>query len=112
MGENSKIEWTDEYLESMAGLHEVSPACDGCYAESMMDHRFGKVRWGAGEDRVRTSPANWRKPIAWDKAAKAAGTRPRVFCASLADVFDNEVNELWRADLASSRPRRTSSGCC
>jgi protein gp37 len=26
-------------------------------------------------------------------------TRRRVFCASLADVFDNEVDPLWRTDL-------------
>jgi protein gp37 len=29
----------------------------------------------------------------------AAGTRPFVFCASLADVFDNQVDPEWRADL-------------
>ncbi|WP_083655049.1 DUF5131 family protein [Burkholderia sp. SRS-W-2-2016] len=27
------------------------------------------------------------------------GRRQRVFCASLADVFDNEVDPLWRRDL-------------
>lgn len=27
------------------------------------------------------------------------GQRPRVFCASLADVFDNEVDPAWRTDL-------------
>jgi protein gp37 len=33
-------------------------------------------------------------------AAKALRTaRRRVFCASLADVFDNEVDPLWREDL-------------
>src|SRR5262249_25472487 len=27
------------------------------------------------------------------------GRRQRVFCASLADVFDNQVDDGWRADL-------------
>ena len=96
---NSKIEWTDHTFNPWIGCTKVSPACDHCYAEALMDTRYGRARWGAGEDRVRTSAANWRQPLRWNKAAAAAGTRPRVFCASLADVFDNEVNELWRDDL-------------
>lgn len=99
MAENSKIEWTDHTFNPWIGCTKVSPACDGCYAEAMMDKRYGRVQWGAGEDRQRTSKANWRKPVAWDKAAAEAGQRPFVFCASLADVFDNEVDELWRYDL-------------
>lgn len=99
MAENSKIEWTDHTFNPWIGCTKVSPACDGCYAENLMSHRMGRVHWGAGEDRQRTSEANWRKPLAWDRAAAASGTRPFVFCASLADVFDNEVDDRWRADL-------------
>lgn len=101
MGENSKIEWTDHTFNPWIGCQKVSPACDRCYAEAMMDHRYGKVRWGPGEERKRTSAANWRKPLQWAKAARASGTRrrPRVFCASLADVFDNAVPAQWRNDL-------------
>ena len=99
MGENSKIEWTDHTFNPWIGCTKVSPACDGCYAEAMMDHRYGRVRWGAGEDRQRTGTANWRKPLAWNKEA-ANGNEPTfVFCASLADVFDNEVEPTWRHDL-------------
>lgn len=64
-----------------------------------MDTRYGRVRWGAGEDRVRTSPANWKLPIRWNKAASETGRQTFVFCASLADVFDNAVDPLWRRDL-------------
>jgi protein gp37 len=99
MGENSKIEWTDHTFNPWMGCTKVSPACDGCYAEAMMDHRYGKVKWGPHGDRVRTAPSNWKQPIRWDKEAKAAGTRPRVFCGSLADVFDNQVPLEWRHDL-------------
>lgn len=99
MAENSKIEWTNHTFNPWIGCTKVSPACDGCYAENLMSHRMGRVHWGAGEDRQRTSEANWRKPLVWDRAAAASGTRPFVFCASLADVFDNEVDDRWRADL-------------
>jgi len=99
MGEFTKIEWADHTFNPWIGCTKVSPACDGCYAEAMMDHRYGRVEWGAGNDRVRTSPANWRKPLAWNKAAATSGEPTFVFCASLADVFDNEVDELWRYQL-------------
>jgi len=97
MGKNSSIEWCDHTFNPWIGCTKVSPACDGCYAEAMMDLRYGRVKWGG--ERSRTSPANWRTPIKWNKDAAAAGTRPRVFCASLADVFDNQVPPEWRADL-------------
>jgi protein gp37 len=99
MGENSAIEWCMHTFNPWMGCTKVSPACDGCYAENLMDLRYGKVRWGAGEDRKRTAPANWRKPIAWNKAAAGKAEPTYVFCASLADVFDNEVDPLWRYDL-------------
>lgn len=98
MGENSKIEWCDHTFNPWIGCQKVSPGCDNCYAEAMMDFRWGKVKWGPGERRKRTSPANWRKPLAW--ARDANGTRPRVFCASLADWLDNQVPQQWRIDLA------------
>lgn len=99
MAENSKIEWTDHTFNPWIGCTKVSPACDGCYAEALMDLRYGRVAWGPGEDRKRTSPANWRKPLSWNKAAAGKSRPTYVFCASLADVFDNEVDETWRSDL-------------
>ena len=99
MAENTAIEWADHTFNPWIGCTKVSPACDHCYAEEMMDTRYGRARWGAGEERVRTSSGNWKLPLKWNRAAESAGTRPFVFCASLADVFDNEVDELWRRDL-------------
>lgn len=99
MAENSKIEWTDNTFNPWIGCTKVSPGCDHCYAEALMDTRYGRVEWGAGHDRVRTSPSNWQQPRKWNRQAEASGERPFVFCASLADVFDNEVDERWRADL-------------
>jgi protein gp37 len=99
VGENSKIEWTDHTFNPWTGCQAVSPACDHCYAEAL-EKRYGHAdRWGPHGVRVRTSDANWRLPIRWNKAAAADGVRRKVFCASLADVFDNRVPEQWRADL-------------
>lgn len=99
MGAVTAIEWCDHTFNPWIGCTKVSPACDNCYAEALMDTRYGRVRWGPGEDRSRTAASNWRQPRKWNRDAIAAGTRPFVFCASLADVFDNEVDELWRHDL-------------
>lgn len=96
MSENTKIEWCDHTFNPWVGCTKISPACDHCYAEGWAK-RSGQVVWGG--DRKRTSIANWKSPLKWDRDAKAKGVRPKVFCASLADVFDNEVPEHWRVDL-------------
>lgn len=103
MAENSAISWTDATFNPWIGCTKVSPACDGCYAEALMDKRYGRVQWGApgqgAGTRARTSGGNWKKPLAWNRKAEKDGTRPFVFCASLADVFDNQVPDGWRRDL-------------
>lgn len=99
MAEFSKIEWTDHTFNPWIGCTKVSPACDNCYAEALMDSRYGRAKWGAGQPRSRTAPSTWKQPRKWNKLAAASGERPFVFCASLADVFDNEVDGEWRADL-------------
>lgn len=98
MVENSKIEWTHHTFNPWIGCTKVSPACDHCYAERDTA-RFKTVEWGAGKERKRTSEAYWQTPLKWNRQAEALGVRYRVFCASLADVFDNEVPDEWRADL-------------
>lgn len=102
MGENSGIEWTHHTFNPWIGCQKVSPACDACYAEAW-DRRFGGERWGPKAARTRTSNANWRKPLQWNRRAAADGVRARVFCASLADVFDNHrsIQPEWRAALWS-----------
>lgn len=95
MGENSAIQWTHHTFNPWLGCDKVSSACDGCYAEAWAK-RSGLVVWGG--PRRRTSPENWKKPLKWH-ASVPDGQRRRVFCASLADVFDNQVPEEWRFDL-------------
>lgn len=98
MAENSKIEWTDHTFNPWTGCTKVSPGCDHCYAEGWAK-RSGAVKWGAGEPRRRTSEANWKLPLKWNRQAAAEGRRFKVFCASLADVFDNAAPQEWRDDL-------------
>ena len=128
MAENTKIEWCDSTFNPWVGCTKVGPGCDHCYAEGWAK-RSGLVQWGPGAERRRTSESNWRKPLQWNaqpfvectacgwrgekREAHWGGSqcpscrdqeslkpaRRRVFCASLADVFDNEVEAFWRADL-------------
>ena len=129
MAENTKIEWTDHTFNPWEGCQKVGPGCDNCYAETRNARFAGgeAINWGPGAPRRRTSISNWNKPLKWNKQAElqhaawdgfkkahpdltddeliAKGfikpRRPRVFCASLADVFDNAVDPQWRVDLFS-----------
>lgn len=95
MAENSKIEWTDHTFNPWVGCTKISPGCDHCYAERWAK-RSGLVEWGKA--RRLTSAAAWQKPIKLH-AAIPEGETQLMFCASLADVFDNEVEPMWRHRL-------------
>jgi protein gp37 len=100
MGANSAIEWTTHTFNPWMGCTRVSEACRFCYAEQLMDKRYGKVKWGPQGTRQRTSDANWRQPYSWNRKAEGAEERPRVFCASLADVFEDRPELVpWRQEL-------------
>ncbi len=111
MGDNSKIEWTQHTFNPWMGCTKVSPACMHCYAERDMDKWLGKVKWGPNGTRVLTGPQYWQKPLKWNREAEKSGTRARVFCASLADVFedwegplvDGEGRPMWLADQEPDR---------
>lgn len=98
MSANTKIEWADHTFNPWLGCTKVSSACDHCYAEGWAK-RSGLVQWGVHAERRRTSESNWRQPFKWNAEAERLGVRYRVFCASLADVFDNAVPQEWRDDL-------------
>jgi protein gp37 len=97
--ENSSIEWTDHTFNPWLGCQKVSPGCDHCYAETIMDKRFHRVEWGPRGERVLDSDAYWTAPLRWNANAKATGKRPKVFCASSADWLDNKVPQEWRVRL-------------
>jgi len=99
MAENTKIEWAHHTFNPWIGCTKVGPGCDHCYAEKERASTVLGVKWGANMPRHRTGDENWKKPGRWNKEAEREGVRYRVFCASLADVFDNEVPDSWRIDL-------------
>ena len=105
MTQNTKIEWCDHTFNPWEGCQKVGPGCDHCYAETRNARFAGgtAINWGPGAPRRRTSASNWQLPKRWNAQADAFmaqhGRRQRVFCASLADVFDNAVDPQWRADL-------------
>jgi len=132
MAAQTDIGWTDSTHNHWLGCTKISPACENCYAEALMDKRMHRAEWGAGKPRVLTSEANRHKPLQWSRLpfyecadcgwrgskAEEFGSvsingdpvgfcthknlipaRRRVFCSSLADVFDNEVPAEWLADL-------------
>lgn len=99
MGKNSKIEWTTHTFNPWWGCTKVSPGCQLCYAERE-SHRRGHDVWGPGRARRLLSTGHWMEPLRWDREAAKAGVRHRVFCASMADVFDAEAppgqqERLW-----------------
>lgn len=94
MAETSEIGWTDATFNPVIGCMKVSPGCKNCYAESDFDKRRGIASWGPNGTRVITSDAYWKQPLKWNKKAAAEGIRRRVFCASLADVFED-----WRGPI-------------
>ncbi len=95
MAENTAIEWADHTFNPWVGCQPVSPeGCKNCYAEALVT-RFG----GDFLKPRRTGESNWKLPVRWNARAEREGRRYRVFCASMADVFDNRVPPVWRADL-------------
>jgi protein gp37 len=100
MGKVTGILWTDHTFNPWWGCTRVSPGCVNCYAEKF-DKRVGGDHWGPGKPRRVFGDTHWREPLKWSG---------RVFCASMADIFDDEAPEgqrerLW--DLIRSTPNLT-----
>jgi protein gp37 len=119
MGYNSSIEWTTHTFNPWWGCTKVSDGCKHCYAEAL-SKRYGHRVWGPGNSRRTMSDDHWHNPHKWNSEAKASGTRYRVFCASMADVFEESAPEgqlerLWELiretpyldwQLLTKRPHR------
>lgn len=127
MGTRTSIEWTTHTFNPWWGCVEVSPGCAKCYARDFDRRTHGASKhvgkdgetrephWGKDAPRRFFGEKHWRAPLAWDRAAERAMNaaergqaggasgclphRPRVFCASMADVFED------RPDLVEPRAR-------
>lgn len=98
MGQDSKIEWTHHTFNPWWGCVKVSPGCAHCYAEAF-SKRTGNAVWGNESPRRFFGDKHWNEPRKWNAAAQVEGQRKRVFCASMADVFED------RPDLEQPRQR-------
>lgn len=119
MGKVTGISWTDHTFNPWWGCTKVSPGCDNCYAEAF-DKRVGGSHWGKGEPRRTFGDKHWNEPLRWNAAAFKDGLQRKVFCASMADIMDDEApeglrNRLWRLidstpnllwQLLTKRPQR------
>lgn len=113
MSETSSIEWTRSTFNPWWGCTKISPGCDNCYAERDA-HRWG-TQWGQDAERRFFGDKHWNEPLNWNRKAAAEqaidpNAQWRVFCASMADVFDKAVPQdvrerLW--DLIDATPNLT-----
>jgi len=99
VAERTAISWTDATFNPWNGCQRVSPGCENCYAQALDEWLRGGKHWGPLAPRQFFGDAHWNKPRRWNEAAKTAGKRTRVFCASTADVFED------RPELVAPRNR-------
>lgn len=99
MAKDSKIEWTHHTFNPWWGCAKVSPACKHCYAEAWAK-RVGSAVWGKDAERRFFGDNHWKEPLRWNRKAENEGVRRRVFCASMADVFERRAEfHPWRERL-------------
>jgi len=99
MAEATAIQWTDHTWNLWRGCTKISPGCAHCYAERLANRNPALLgKWGAHGSRVLAAADQWKQPAKWDRAAAKRGVRARVFCASLADVFDDWPGQMTGPD--------------
>lgn len=98
MGEITAIGWTDHTFNGWWGCQRVSPGCEHCYAETF-SKRVGLKLWGPVSEHRKFGEKHWGEPRKWNAAAAKEGKRARVFCSSMADVFED------RRDLDAERAK-------
>lgn len=102
MAEKTEISWSDATFNPWWGCIEVSPACDNCYAREWAKFTGFPDIWGPADVAGRRflTDKYWAQPLKWNADAEKAGERKRVFCASMADVFErNDALDPHRARL-------------
>lgn len=131
MAEKTGIGWTDATFNPWRGCLKKSEACAHCYADAF-SHRNPKLLGvfgteASGGTRVVAADKYWKEPLKWDAASKrrmelwaakeslpkTEPHRTRVFCASLADVFedwngpmhDHKGERLYRNGEQSAVPQ-------
>lgn len=120
MSKDTSISWCDHTFNPVWGCTKVSPGCDHCFAADLDRRWHQNTHWGKGVPRRTFADKHWNEPLAWNRAAQAAGTKRKVFCGSMCDVMDDEwpsgirerlwelidntPNLIWQ--LLTKRPQR------
>ena len=90
MSATTSISWTDHTWNPWVGCTQVSPGCAHCYMFA------GQKRFGHDPTVVRRTKT-WDAPLAWQRAAIAAGQPRRVFTCSWSDWFHADA-DAWRRE--------------
>lgn len=94
------IEWAHYTFNPWRGCTKVSEGCKHCYAETLSKRNPATLgEWGPKGRRAMAAESYWKLPVKWNAEAEKIGERRRVFCASLADVFED------RPELVEPRRR-------
>ncbi len=92
----SAIEWCKWTYNPFRGCVKTAGGCLHCYAEVNYSVKMHGIEWGTedeGGTRKRAALPYLKQPHRWNTESAPAmfdksDDRPRVFCASLADVFE------------------------
>jgi|SRR6185437_1375046 len=111
MADKTGIQWTATVLPDgtsipgatfnpWIGCARVSPGCAHCYAEELARTRMKLDVWDGKTAKYRhiTSDNYWKTPLRWNRQAAESGIRRKVFCASMADVFEDRPAVAWHRE--------------
>jgi protein gp37 len=109
MGLETAIQWCDATFNPWRGCQKVSAGCKYCYAATLVN---GRLRGDFAKQRVVLGDRSWREPKMLDREAGGLRERRRVFCASLADVFEDWTGPMLNAqgDERWYKHERTETG--
>lgn len=95
----SKIEWTEQTWNPLAGCTKVSKGCDNCYAITMAHRLSGighsRAKYAGTTKRTENGSITWSGKITLDEKALLAPlsrTKPTLyFVNSMSDLFHKDV---------------------
>ena len=101
MGEDTKIKWATYSWNFLLGCDPVHTGCQNCYAQDYFK-RFGIVG-----KRRKTSVANWKKPLKWDRDASYDKRMLAIMTAAGGPAMISDVLEVGgnRTHTAASLER-------
>lgn len=105
MGERTLISWCHHTFNLWIGCWKIDPECANCYAAATDHQRWGGEHWGRTEPRKWTGDAYWKQLARWNRKAKKAKTRKRVFVGSLMDWAETHPVAEVQGEMNRRRAR-------